>query len=66
MSLPKDLYPLAKDVLIPSKWLFGDDLNARITNIKVNRKSKGDFEKSPEINTWGTKPNIRNKYTRKQ
>ena len=28
MSLPKDLYPLAEDVSIPSKWLSGGDINA--------------------------------------
>ena len=35
MSLPKGLYPLAKDVPIPSEWLFGDNINARINNIKA-------------------------------
>ena len=39
MSLPKDLYPLAKDVSIPSKWLFGDDINARINNIKAQQNA---------------------------
>ena len=39
MSLPKDLYPLAKDVPIPSGWLFGDDINARINNIKSQQKA---------------------------
>ena len=28
MSLPKDLYPLAEDVSIPSEWLSGGDINA--------------------------------------
>ena len=35
MSLPKDLYPLAKDVPIPPKWLFGNDINVRINNMKA-------------------------------
>ena len=39
ISLPKDLYPLAKDVLIPSGWLFGDDINTRINNIKAKQKT---------------------------
>ena len=39
MSLPKDSYPLVKDVPIPSKWLFGDDINARINNIKAQQKA---------------------------
>ena len=38
MSLPKYLYPLAKDVLIP-EWLFGDDVNARINNMNVRQKA---------------------------
>ena len=55
MSLPKDLYPLAKDVLIPSKWLFGDDINAWITNIKLNRKSERRFRKIPGNQYMGYK-----------
>ena len=39
MSLPKDLYHLAKDVPIPSEWLFGDDINARINDIKSQQKA---------------------------
>ena len=39
MPLPKDLYPLAKGVPIPSEWLFGDDINARINNIKAQQKA---------------------------
>ena len=39
MSLPKDLYPLVKDVPIPAKWLFGDDINARINNIKAQQNT---------------------------
>ena len=39
MSLTKDLYPLAKDVSIPSEWLFGDDINTRINNIKAQQKA---------------------------
>ena len=38
MSLPRDLYPLAEDVPIPSEWLFGGDINARINNIKIEQK----------------------------
>ena len=29
---------LAKDVSIPSKWLFRDDINERINNIKAQQK----------------------------
>ena len=39
MSLPKDLYHLAKDVPISSKWLFGDDINATINDIKPQQKA---------------------------
>ena len=39
MSLPKDLFPLAKNMPIPSEWLFGDDINARINNIKAQQKA---------------------------
>ena len=39
ISLPKDLYPLAKDVPIPSEWLFGDDINTSINNIKAQQKA---------------------------
>ena len=39
MSLPKDLFPQAKDVPVPSEWLFGDDINARINNIKAQQKA---------------------------
>ena len=44
MSLPKDLYPLAKDAPMPSKWLFGDDINARINNIKAFKVDKTCFK----------------------
>ena len=37
-SLPNELYPLVKDVPIPSDWLFGDDINARINSIKTQQK----------------------------
>ena len=37
MSLPKELYPLAKDALIPSEWLFGDDIDAMINYTKLNK-----------------------------
>ena len=37
-SLPKDLYLIAKDVSIPSKWFFGDDINARVNNVKAQQK----------------------------
>ena len=36
ISLPKELYSLAKDV---PKSLFGDDINPRINNIKAQQKS---------------------------
>ena len=39
LSLPKELFLLAKDVPIPSEWLFGDDINARINNIKAQQKA---------------------------
>ena len=39
ISLRKDLYPLAKDVPIPSEWFFGDDINTRINNIKAQQKA---------------------------
>ena len=39
MLLPKELYPLAKDVPIPLEWLFGDDINARINNIRAQQKA---------------------------
>ena len=39
VSLPKDLYPLAKDVPTPSEWLFDDDINERINNIKAQQKA---------------------------
>ena len=39
MSLLKDLYPIANDVPIPSKWLFGDNINARSNNIKAQQKA---------------------------
>ena len=38
-SLPNELYPLAKDVPIPSEWLLDDDINARINNIKTQQKA---------------------------
>ena len=34
MSLPKDSYPLAKDVPVPLEPPFGDDIHARIKIIK--------------------------------
>ena len=39
MSLPNELYPLTKDVAIPSEWLLGDEINARINNIKAQQKA---------------------------
>ena len=39
MSLPKDLYPLAKGVPRASEWLFGDDINTRINNIEAQQKA---------------------------
>ena len=36
ISLPKELYSLAKDV---PESLFGDDINPRINNIKAQQKS---------------------------
>ena len=39
MSLPKYLYLLAKNVPIPSEWIFGDDINTRINNIKAQQKA---------------------------
>ena len=39
MSLPNELYPLAKQVPIPLEWLFGDDINASINNIKAQQKA---------------------------
>ena len=38
-SLPKDLYPLTKDVPIPSECLFVDDIIATINNSKAQRKA---------------------------
>ena len=38
LSLPKYLYSLAKDVPVPSEWLFGDDINVRINNIGAHQK----------------------------
>ena len=38
MSLPKNLYPLAKGVPITSEWLCGDDINTRINHIKAQQK----------------------------
>ena len=38
MSLPKALYSLAEDVLIPSVRLFGGEINAMINNIYVKQK----------------------------
>ena len=43
MSLPKDLYPLAKDVPVPSEWLFGDDIHARIHQ-KASKVDKTYFK----------------------
>ena len=39
MSLPKDLHPLAKDMPIPSEWLAGNNINARITKIKSEQNT---------------------------
>ena len=39
MSIPKDFYILGKDVPIPSEWLFVDDINTRINNIKDQQKA---------------------------
>ena len=39
MPLLKDLYPLAKDIPIPSECLFGYDINARIDNVKAQQKA---------------------------
>ena len=30
---------MTKDVPIPSEWLFGDDINTRINNIKAQQKA---------------------------
>ena len=38
MSLPKALYSLTEDVLIPSERLFGGEINAMINNIYVKQK----------------------------
>ena len=38
MSLPKDLYPLTKDVPITSEWLFGHDINVMVNKIKAQQK----------------------------
>ena len=45
MLLPKDLYPLAKDLPIPPEWLFGDDINARVNNIKAQQKAFKPFKR---------------------
>ena len=39
VSLPKDLYPLVKEVPKLSECLFDDDINARINNIKAQQKT---------------------------
>ena len=39
MSLPKDLSTLAKDVLIPHEWLFGDEIIVTINNINAQQKT---------------------------
>ena len=39
ISLPKDLHLLPKGIPIPSEWLFGDDINARINNVKAQQKA---------------------------
>ena len=39
MSLPKDLYPLAKYLSMPSEWIFGEAINAKINNIKNQQKA---------------------------
>ena len=54
MSVPKDLYPRANYVPIPLKWLFGDEIIARINNIegqqkafKVDKSQKGHLTGKP-------------------
>ena len=37
MLLTKDLYPLAKYVIILSEWLFGDDIKAQQKAFKVDK-----------------------------
>ena len=37
--LPKDLYPLAKDIPTSSEWFFGDDINAKVNNMKAQQKA---------------------------
>ena len=49
MLLPKDLYPLAKDLPIPPEWLFGDDINARVNNIKAQQKAFNLLNAIPTI-----------------
>ena len=39
MSLPKNLYSLAKEVPVTSEWLFGDDINSRINDIKTQQRA---------------------------
>ena len=41
VPLSKDLYPPSKGASIPSEWIFGDDINARINDIRTQQK---DFE----------------------
>ena len=51
MSLPKYLYLLAKNVPILSEWIFGDDINTRINNIKVLK-----FQKAFKVDKTYFKP----------
>ena len=39
LSLPKDLYTLAKYVLTPHEWLFGDEIIVTINNINAQQKA---------------------------
>ena len=39
MSLPKNLCSLAKEVPVTSEWLFGDDINSRINDIKTQQRA---------------------------
>ena len=36
--LPPNLQPLTKDVIFPSEYLLGDNLNERLENIKTNNQ----------------------------
>ena len=60
-SLLNELYPLEKDAPIPLEWLFGDDINARINNIKAQQKSfKVDKTYSKSERTYFPKQNSKN------